>query len=45
MAAMRKADTQNLAKLESAFPWTYAELQARYDAPDGRLPSDPGGTS
>jgi hypothetical protein len=45
MAAMRKADTQNLAKLESAFPWTYAELQARYNAPGGRLPSDPGGTS
>jgi hypothetical protein len=30
MAAMRKADTDNLAKLQIAFPETWRELSARY---------------
>jgi TorA maturation chaperone TorD len=37
MAAMRKADDENLAKLESVFPETLAELRARYNAPGGAL--------
>jgi hypothetical protein len=41
MAAMRKADSRNLAWLKAAFPDTYDELQARYNAPGGLLPSDP----
>jgi hypothetical protein len=41
MAAMRKADSRNLVWLKAAFPDTYDELYARYNAPDGRLPSDP----
>jgi hypothetical protein len=41
MAAMRKADSENVAKLTEAFPDTYAELYARYNAPGGLLPSDP----
>lgn len=40
MAAMRKADTFNLAKLRAAFPDTYAEVEARYNAPGAMLPSD-----
>lgn len=41
MAAMRNADTSNLEKLRAAFPEVATELQARYDAPGGVLPSDP----
>lgn len=37
MAAMRKADTYNFAKLSAAFPEVRDELQARYDAPGGLL--------
>jgi hypothetical protein len=40
MAAMWKADTNNLAKLKAAFPDTWTELQARYNAPLGALPED-----
>lgn len=40
MAAMRRADTENLAKLQAAFPETWQELQARYDAPGGKLPGE-----
>lgn len=40
MAAMRKADTQNTARLRSAFPEVYDEFAARYDAPGGVLPTD-----
>ncbi len=40
MAAMRQADTPNLAMLESCWPETWAELQARYNAPDGLLPGE-----
>lgn len=41
MAAMRKADTRSARLLRDAFPETWAELDARYNAPAGRLPSDP----
>ena len=37
MAAMRKADTENLEKLREAWPATWAELQARCNAPGGLL--------
>ena len=40
MAAMRQADTNNLRKLEQAFPDTFHELQARYYAPGGMLSKD-----
>ena len=40
MAAMRKADTRNLAALKVVFPETAAELFARYNAPGGRLAGD-----
>ncbi len=40
MAAMRQADTDNLAKLQAAFPATFTELQARYHAPAGLLPGE-----
>lgn len=41
MAAIRKADSQNAARLRMAFPHVHAEFQARYDAPGGVLPGDP----
>lgn len=37
MAAMRKADTHNLRKLQHAFPEVWDELQRRYYAPNGCL--------
>lgn len=37
MAAYRKADTYNAAKLEIAFPAICQELRERYDAPGGYL--------
>jgi hypothetical protein len=40
-AAMRMADGTNHAKLAYAFPEEAEELQARYDAPGGVLPTDP----
>jgi hypothetical protein len=40
MAAMRKADTRNAAILRGAFPEVWADLQARYEAPGGILPTD-----
>lgn len=40
MAAMRKADSRNIALLREAFPETWAELDARYNAPGGRLPHE-----
>lgn len=40
MAAMRQADTDNLALLREAFPETCAELRARINAPNGVLPGD-----
>ena len=43
MAAMRKADTLNAAKLRAAFPDVWDELQARHWAPGGVLEGDPPG--
>lgn len=40
MAAMRKADTDNSDKLQSAFPELWRELKARYNAPGGIIPED-----
>lgn len=40
MAAMRKADSINAAKIRSVFPVIRAELEARYEAPGGVLPTD-----
>ncbi|MFH1031073.1 MAG: hypothetical protein V1767_00680 [Chloroflexota bacterium] len=39
-AAMRQADSENIEKLKRAFPETWEELQARYNAPGGILPGD-----
>lgn len=41
MAAMRKADTRHLEALKAAFPDIWAEIEARYAAPAGRLPGEP----
>lgn len=40
MAAMRKADTDNLRKLQRAFPEVWQELQTRYNSPGGLTPSE-----
>jgi hypothetical protein len=40
MAAMRKADTHNLARLRDVFPDTWDELHQRYNAPGGVLPTE-----
>jgi hypothetical protein len=40
MAAMRQADTRNMARLEQAFPDVAAELRVRYNAPGGVLPGE-----
>ncbi len=40
MAAMRHADTSNIYRLQQAFPEIWAELEARYNAPGGIIPSD-----
>ena len=40
MAAMRKADTDNLFRLQRAFPETWRELLMRYHEPGGRLEGD-----
>lgn len=39
-AAIRKADSQNMALLTMAFPELVEEMQARYWAPGGRLESE-----
>ena len=39
-AAMRQADTDNAEKLREAFPDTWTELRARYNAPKGLLPGE-----
>ena len=41
MAAMREADTVNAALLREGWPEIWEELQARYNAPGGVLPTDP----
>ena len=40
MAAMRKADTNNLELLRDAWPAVWYELDARYHAPGGALTDD-----
>jgi hypothetical protein len=40
MAAMRRADTDNLEALRQAFPLMHDELVARYHAPGGDLETD-----
>ena len=40
MAAMRRADSSNTAILRAAWPETWDELQARYNAPGGYLPGE-----
>lgn len=40
MAAMRKADSINAARLRDAFPALWDEVDARYHAPGGVLPTD-----
>ena len=37
MAAMRRADTDNLEKLKAAWPGVWTELEQRYNAPGGYL--------
>jgi len=37
MAAMRQADTDNVRKLQNAWPDVWNELVARYNAPGGAL--------
>lgn len=39
-AAMRKADTINTEKLIAAYPEIWMELNLRYNAPGGIIPSD-----
>ena len=40
MAAMRQADSANAERLAATFPDEWADLQARYNAPGGVLPSE-----
>lgn len=40
MAAMRRADSINAAKLRGMWPDVWLELQARYDAPGGLLTNE-----
>jgi hypothetical protein len=39
-ALMRKADSDNAAKIKAAWPARWLEMQERYNAPGGILPSD-----
>ena len=40
MAAMRRADSDNLKRLQVAFPDVWRELEVRYNTPGGRLLTD-----
>ena len=40
MAAMRRADSDNLTRLQEAFPGVWRELETRYNSPDGTLPDE-----
>ena len=40
MAAMAKADNENLSKLQAAWPDVWDEVSARYNAPGGLMPSE-----
>lgn len=39
-AAMRQADSDNILRLQAAFPEVHAELTERYNAPGGLLASE-----
>lgn len=39
-AAMRRASTSNLEKLQTVFPEVWSDLQRRYEAPGGLLPEE-----
>jgi len=41
MAAMLRADTENMEKLRAAFPDVHEELDKRYWAPGGIIEGDP----
>lgn len=43
MAAMLRADSYNVQVLASVYPRVWAELDARYHAPGGRIATDPEG--
>jgi hypothetical protein len=45
MAAMRKADDNNLSLLKGAWPETHAELNYRYWSAGGLLPGEDGYTA
>lgn len=40
MALLRKADTDNAARIAALWPHLYAELRERYDSPGGLLPDE-----
>lgn len=40
MAAIRRADSTNLARLRAMFPEVVAEVEARYNAPGAILETD-----
>lgn len=40
MAAMRRADSDNLDKLKKMYPETWAELTHRRHTPEGKYPSE-----
>ena len=40
MAAMRKADSNNIELLKTTFPQTWDELYKRYHSPDGMIEAD-----
>ena len=40
MAAMRKADLNNLSRLAFSFPAILDELKARYASPEGKLENE-----
>ena len=40
MAAMHRASTNNLHKLQAAWPQIWRELQARHNAPGGYVPGE-----
>ena len=42
MAAMRKADPENLWKLRSGWPQLWTELNTRYWSPGGYMPDEDG---
>jgi hypothetical protein len=43
-AMMRQADDLNASKIRAEWPEKWAEMEARYHTPGGKLPDDPGYT-